>query len=77
MAFGAVATGSIKAQLALIAAGTISRLGSMSAASAAGARIGINNIVVAVLLVASVRKVTLSVMTAMITSGCKLARTAN
>ena len=75
MALGAVATGSMNAKLALMAAGTISRLGSTPAATPAAARIGINNTVVAVLLVVSVRKVTASAMTAMMSSGCRLART--
>lgn len=57
MELGAVATGNIKAQLALIAAGTINTAGSILAAIAAAARIGMSNVVVAVLLVASVRKV--------------------
>jgi 7-keto-8-aminopelargonate synthetase-like enzyme len=56
--FGAVATGSMNAQLALIAAGTIIRRGSMPAPTAVAARIGISRAVVAVLLVASVRNVT-------------------
>ena len=73
IAFGAVATGSMKAQLALIAAGTINRLGSRPAPSAAEARIGINRIVVAVLLVVSVRKVTIRAMVTIISNGCKLA----
>ena len=54
---GAVATGSMKAQLALIAAGTIKRAGSISAPIAAAAKIGIISVVVAVLLVISVRNV--------------------
>ncbi len=54
---GAVATGNMKAQLALMAAGTIKRVGSISAAIAAAARIGIIRAVVAVLLVISVRNV--------------------
>ena len=58
MTFGAVATGSMKAQLALIAAGIIKRRGSMAAPIAAAARIGMSSDVVAVLLVASVRNVT-------------------
>lgn len=77
IALGAVATGSIKAQLALIAAGTINKLGSSPAAIAAGARIGINKNVVAVLLVVSVRKVTIKAIKTMITSGCKFASTVN
>ena len=56
---GAVATGSINAQLALMAAGTISTAGSMPAASAAVARIGIINVVVAVLLAVSYTHLTL------------------
>ena len=73
-AFGAVATGSMKAQLALIAAGTINKLGSTPAARPAGARIGISRTVVAVLLVVSVRKVTTSAMVTIMMSGCRVAR---
>lgn len=58
MLFGAVATGIIKAQLALIAAGIISRRGSMCDPIAVAASTGINKTVLAVLLVVSVRKVT-------------------
>src|SRR6056300_1998559 len=58
MALGMVATGSMKAQLALRAAGIISNLGSRLAESAAAPRIGIGKFVVAVLDVISVRKVT-------------------
>lgn len=61
---------SMMAQLALIAADTISRAGSIPAASAACASIDINKMVVAVLLVASIRKVTINTMMAIITSGC-------
>ena len=54
MVLGAVATGNINAQLALIAAGTISTSGGILAAKAAAAKIGSINVVVAVLLVISV-----------------------
>ena len=54
---GAVATGSIKAQLALSAAGSMRNLGSISFDKATAPRIGIIKIVLAVLLVSSVRKV--------------------
>ena len=47
----------MKAQLALMAAGTIKRAGSILAAIAAAARIGIIRAVVAVLLVISVKSV--------------------
>jgi hypothetical protein len=57
MVFGAVATGNIKAQLALKVAGIISKSGSSSALTAVAANTGINIAVVAVLLVASVKKV--------------------
>ena len=57
-ALGIVATGNMKAQLALIAAGIISRIGSMFDAVAAAPKMGISTFVVAVLLVISVRKVT-------------------
>ena len=55
MALGAVATGNIKAQLAAIAAGIINKAGSLPDEIAATARIGINKITIAVLLVISVR----------------------
>ena len=58
-AFGPVATGSMKAKLALIVAGIISSFGSIPAAIEPAARIGISSAVVAVLLVISVRKLTL------------------
>ncbi len=58
MAFGAVATGSMKAQLALIAAGIINSIGLTSVAIAVAASRGINRLAVAVLLVTSVRNVT-------------------
>ena len=58
MAFGAVATGSINAQLADSAAGNISIIGSIPDPIAVAANIGISKAVVAVLLVISVRKVT-------------------
>ena len=57
-ALGIVATGNMNAQLALIAAGIIKRIGSMFDAVAAAPRIGISTFVVAVLLVISVRNVT-------------------
>ena len=53
-----MATGSIKAQLALIAAGTINIRGSISAAMEAAAKIGMSSAVVAVFDVASVKAVT-------------------
>lgn len=77
IALGGVATGNMNAQLALIAAGTISKAGSNPAAKAAGARIGINKMVVAALLVVSVKNVTASAIVTMIISGCRLERTAN
>ena len=57
MVFGAVATGSIKAQLALIAAGTIRASGLILEDKLMAARIGKISVVVAKLLVISVRKV--------------------
>ena len=63
---GGVATGNINAQDALMAAGTISNLGSIAAPIAAAAMIGINIVVVAVLLVTSVKKVTQKQIVAMI-----------
>ena len=68
MTLGAVATGSMKAQEALMAAGIISSLGSIPAPKAAAARMGINRVVVAVLLVVSVKKVMLRQITTMIAS---------
>ena len=68
MVLGAVATGNMKAQLALMAAGTINRAGSISAAIAAAAKIGIIKVVVAVLLVISVRNVMHKQMIAIIIS---------
>ena len=58
IALGIVATGSMKAQLALRAAGIMKSLGSRLADTAAAPRMGINRLVVAVLEVISVRKVT-------------------
>jgi len=55
---GAVATGSINAQLALIAAGTIITSGDIPAAITAAANAGHNNVVLAVFDVVSVMKVT-------------------
>ena len=63
---GGVATGNMNAHDALIAAGTISNLGSIAAPIAAAAMIGINIVVVAVLLVTSVKKVTQKQIVAMI-----------
>ena len=63
---GGVATGNMNAQDALMAAGTISSLGSIAAPIAAAAMIGINIVVVAVLLVTSVKKVTQKQIVAMI-----------
>ena len=55
--FGAVATGSMKAQLALIAAGTIIISGFILADKLSAANIGRRRVVVARLLVISVRNV--------------------
>ena len=63
---GGVATGNMNAQDALMAAGTISNLGSIAAPIAAAAMMGINIVVVAVLLVTSVKKVTQKQIVAMI-----------
>jgi len=68
MTFGAVATGSMNAHEALMAAGIMNSLGSMAAPMAPAARMGISSVVVAVLLVVSVRKVTVRQMTTMITA---------
>ena len=53
-----MATGIIKAQLALSAAGIINNLGSIFEPIAVAANTGINKTVLAVLLVVSVKKVT-------------------
>ena len=53
MAFGAVATGSMKPMLAAMAAGSISSAGSIFRPLAAAARIGISSTAVAVLLAIS------------------------
>ena len=58
IALGAVATGIIKAKLALMVAGSINIIGLTLIASAVESKIGINTAVVAVLLVISVRKET-------------------
>ena len=58
MALGAVATGIINAQLALIAAGIINTIGSTPIAADALANTGISNVAVAVLEVISVTKLT-------------------
>ena len=63
---GGVATGNMHAHDALMAAGTISNLGSIAAPIAAAAMIGINIVVGAVLLVTSVKKVTQKQIVAMI-----------
>jgi len=55
---GGVATGSMKAHEALRAAGTMNRRGSVAAPTAAAAKMGMSSVVVAVLLVTSVRNVT-------------------
>ena len=57
IALGGVATGSIKAKLALMVAGIIKIFGSTFAVFAAITRIGNKIVVVAVLLVTSVKKV--------------------
>jgi hypothetical protein len=62
---GAVATGNINAQLALIAAGTIMISGAIPEARAAAAKTGIKSVVLAVLEVVSVRNVTTRQITAM------------
>ena len=68
MALGGVATGNIKAKLALIVAGIINNLGSISDAIAAVTNIGNRIVVVAVLLVTSVKNVTAKQMAAMLKS---------
>ena len=68
--FGGVATGNMNAQLALMAAGIIRSLGSIIAPSAAAASIGINSVVVAVLLVHSVKKLTVTQINAITSNRC-------
>ena len=58
IALGAVAIGSINAQLQLIAAGTMSISGGYPIPIAAANKTGINKVAVAMLLVASVNNVT-------------------
>ena len=74
---GGVATGNMNAQDALMAAGTISNLGSIAAPIAAAAMIGINIVVVAVLLVTSVKKVTQKQIVAMISKIGRSAMSSN
>ena len=59
MALGAVATGNMNAQLDEMAAGIMSSVGGTFVAMATEANNGISKVVVAVLLVISVRKVTM------------------
>ena len=59
IAFGGVATGIIKAQLAAIVAVTTNNNGSIPNGNAMAARIGTKVAVVARLLVSSVRKITI------------------
>jgi len=59
----------MKAQLADNATGIINRRGSSAAATAVAAAIGMRMLVVAVLLVASVRKVTVAHNTSITSSG--------
>ena len=74
---GGVATGNMNAHDAIIAAGTISNLGSIAAPIAAAAMIGINIVVVAVLLVTSVKKVTQKQIVAMISKIGRSAMSSN
>ena len=74
---GGVATGNMNAQEALMAAGTISNLGSIAAPIAAAAMIGIKSVVVAVLLVTSVKNVTQKQIIPMVTRIGRSARSSN
>jgi hypothetical protein len=74
---GAVATGNINAQLALIAAGTIKIKGSILAAKDAAARIGMSKAVVAVFDVASVKVVTSSATAAIASNVGTIAKLAS
>ncbi len=76
MAFGGVATGSIKAQLAAIPAGTMIRSGSISSPTATAYSTGTSVAVVAVLLVNSVRKIIMPVTVAIIANNGKADRIA-
>ena len=57
IAFGGVATGNIKAQLAAMVAGIIIVIGAIPSPTAIAANIGTRAVVVATLLVSSVRKI--------------------
>ena len=74
IAFGAVATGSMNAQEAEIAAGIISSSGGMPVPIAAAASTGMSSVAVAVLEVISVRKVTVRQMTRISTNTGNAAR---
>ena len=77
IAFGTVATGSMKAQDADMAAGTIISSGLTPTATAVAAKMGISKVVVAVLEVISVRNVTLKQMHKMSKGKGKVANTVN
>ena len=72
MALGGVATGSIKAQLAARVAGIMTLKGSIPIPIAIAERIGTSEVVVAVLLVISVRKIISVTTSKVITTGCTL-----
>ena len=74
IAFGAVAAGSIKAQLAARVAGTIKLIGFKPVALAMEARIGRSISVEAILLVSSVKKAIPAVRVAMVMAGWTSAR---
>jgi len=77
IAFGGVATGSMKAQLAANVAGTISKAGGRSNALANSPMMGSNTFEVAVLLVTSVRKVTSKTTASTSRKGGRKSNTAN
>ena len=74
MTLGAVATGSMKAHEAERAACTMNILGSAWTAMAVAAMIGMRSVVVAVLLVTSVRNVTARQIVAIIRRRCRFER---
>ena len=67
IAFGGVATGNMNAQLAASVTGTVSMIGSNPASSAIAPTTGRNVLVVAVLLVSSVRKMIVAAVAATMT----------
>ena len=77
IALGAVATGNMNAQLALMAAGIMIFNGSMPIASEADIKTGISIAVVAVLLVSSVKNVMTKQMVRIKTNKCTSCKNIN